>query len=83
MWSLETSTCKGSGRLANVAAPSLVVQSMADQGVFPSDARAIFAALGASDKSLEFVPGRHYFEEGEASRDRLADLLAGWIGARV
>ena len=83
MLSLETSTCKGSGRLANVAAPSLVVQSMADQGVFPSDARAIFAALGAADKSIEFVPGPHYFEDGEASRDRLADLLASWIGARV
>ena len=83
MWSLETSACKGAERLARVPLPSLVVQSLADQGVFPSDARAIYGALAAEDKSLEFVPGRHYFEDDEPARERLADLVANWILARV
>ncbi|HTQ15101.1 MAG TPA: hypothetical protein VMH86_14600 [Rhizomicrobium sp.] len=80
MWSLETSKCSGAGQLAKLAVPSLVVQSMADMGVFPSDARAIHAALAATDKTLEFLPGAHYFEDSETNRTRAADLMAGWIG---
>ncbi|HEY5071194.1 MAG TPA: alpha/beta hydrolase [Caulobacteraceae bacterium] len=83
MWSLETSPCRGAERLAGVATPSLVVQSLGDQGVFPSDARAIFAALAAADKSLELVPGAHYFEDLPAHRERAADLLTDWIRARL
>ena len=83
MWSLETSNCSGAAQLAKLKLPSLVVQSMADMGVFPSDARAIFAALAAQDKTLEFVPGAHYFEDSELHRNRAADLMAGWIDRHV
>jgi pimeloyl-ACP methyl ester carboxylesterase len=79
MWSLETSKCSGAGQLAKLKLPSLVVQSMADMGVFPSDARAIFQALAADDKTLEFLPGAHYFENSEKHRANAADLMAGWI----
>lgn len=81
MWSLETSKCSGAGQLAKLELPSLVIQSMADMGVFPSDARAIFAALAAPDKTLEFLPGAHYFEDSQKNRDRAADLMAAWIKA--
>ncbi|MGK2948339.1 MAG: alpha/beta hydrolase [Acidimicrobiales bacterium] len=81
MWSLEASQCQGAPHLARIAVPSLVVQSTADRGVFPSDARAIFEALAASDKRLELVPGEHYFETG--GRDDVAELLAGWITDRT
>ncbi len=80
MWSLEASQCQGAPHLARIVAPSLVVQSLADRGVFPSDARAIHDALAAVDKSLELVPGEHYFETG--GRDEVADLVADWIKAR-
>jgi acetyl esterase/lipase len=80
MWSLESSQCRGAPHLARVAVPSLVVQSTADRGVFPSDARAIVEALGAADKGLELVPGEHYFEDG--GRPEVADLVAAWIEAR-
>ena len=83
MWSLETSACRGADRLRQVALPSLVVQSLADQGVFPSDARAIFEALAATDKGLEFLPGRHYFEDDEPAREGVADLLTDWIRSRL
>jgi pimeloyl-ACP methyl ester carboxylesterase len=79
MWSLEVSHCQGAPHLARITVPSLVVQSTADRGVFPSDARAIHGALAAPDKSLELVPGEHYFETG--GRDEVAELIAGWIGA--
>jgi hypothetical protein len=77
MWSLSESQCTGSQHLPRVVVPSLVVQSLADRGVFPSDARAIHDALGAEDKRLEFPPGEHYFEDG--GRDDVADLVAGWL----
>ena len=77
MWSLSESQCNGSQHLPRVKVPALVVQSLADRGVFPSDARAIHDALGATDKQLELVPGEHYFED--TGRDDVADLIAGWL----
>ena len=79
MWSLETSQCQGAPHLAKITMPSLVVQSLADRGVFPTDARALHDALATEDKALELVPGEHYFETG--GRDEVADLLAAWIEA--
>jgi pimeloyl-ACP methyl ester carboxylesterase len=81
MWSLETSQCRGAPHLQRITVPSLVIQSLADRGVFPSDAQAIHDALAAKDKSLEQLPGEHYFED--TGPDEVADLLAGWITART
>jgi pimeloyl-ACP methyl ester carboxylesterase len=83
MWSLETSKCQGPPQLAKMTVPALVVQSMADMGVFPSDARKIFGSIAAGDKMLEFVPGAHYFEDDEARREAAIDLMAKWIGERT
>jgi esterase/lipase len=77
MWSLRTSQCRGAPHLARIAVPSLVVQSSADRGVYPSDARAIHDALGATDKELHLIPGEHYFEAG--GRSDVADLIADWV----
>jgi pimeloyl-ACP methyl ester carboxylesterase len=83
MWSLEASHCRGEAQLAKLELPSLVIQSMADTGVFPSDARQIFQSLAVTDKTLEFLPGAHYFEDGDRNRERVADVMAAWIAARV
>lgn len=83
MWSLRTSQCRGEPHLAKLAVPALVVQSLADMGVFPSDARRIHDAIGTAQKTLEFVPGAHYFEDDPRHRERAADLIAGWIAARA
>ncbi|CAN5617200.1 hypothetical protein BH20ACT2_BH20ACT2_17360 [soil metagenome] len=79
MWSLEESQCVGAPHLGRIHVPSLVVQSTADKGVFPSDAHAVHDALGAGDKTLELVAGEHYFEDG--GRDEVADLIAAWTEA--
>ena len=81
MWSLATSQCRGAPHLARITVPSLVVQSLADRGVFPSDAHAIHEALASPDKTLALVPGEHYFETG--GRDEVADLVAAWITAHA
>ena len=83
MWSLETSKCQGGDQLARLDVPALVVQGLADTGVFPSDAGKIFEALGSADKSLQLITGQHYFEDSRQVRDSVADRLAGWVQARL
>jgi pimeloyl-ACP methyl ester carboxylesterase len=82
MWSLEASKCQGGPQLAKVEVPALVVQSTADMGVFPSDARGIHEALAAKDKTLKLIPGAHYFEDSEAHRTAMIELVCAWIRAR-
>jgi pimeloyl-ACP methyl ester carboxylesterase len=83
MWSLETSKCQGPPQLAKLTVPALVVQSTADMGVFPTDARRIFESIAGPDKRLEFVKGAHYFEDREDHREAAIDLMTDWIGERV
>jgi hypothetical protein len=54
-----------------------------DTGVFPSDARAIEAALASDDKRLVELPGDHYFRGVDGARERLADEIAGWCSEHV
>jgi hypothetical protein len=82
MWSLRESDCGGAPHLRKIRQPSLVVQSLADTGCFPSDARAIFESLGADDKVLELVAGSHYLEEPAGARVEVADRIARWLRAR-
>jgi pimeloyl-ACP methyl ester carboxylesterase len=83
MWSLETSRCRGGEQLAKIDAPALVVLGTSDTGVFPSDARSIFASLASTDKTLQFVPGSHYFEDSVKCRHDVTDLMCEWISARI
>ncbi len=82
MWSLEDSHCSGAPHLARITQPALVVQSTGDTGVFPSDARAIYDALGSDDKKLEMIPGDHYLETPDTARDDVADLIAAWLAGQ-
>ena len=52
-------------------------------GVFPCDAEVIFNAISSKDKTLEMIPGAHYFEDSLANRNAMVDLCAEWIRARV
>jgi hypothetical protein len=81
MWSLRHAQCRGAPHLRRIAVPALVVQSLGDTGVFPSDARGIYDALGAKDKRLELVTGDHYLETPAGARRDVADLIAAWVNA--
>jgi hypothetical protein len=82
MWSLETSKCQGEPHLKKFDTPAIVIQSLADTGVFPSDARKIHDFIGSEDKSLHLVKGAHYFEDSAHERIAVADLMAEWIRSR-
>ena len=79
MWSLSESNCRAGPHLGRIAEPSLVVQSTADQGCYPSDATAIFESLGGDDKRLEMVAGDHYLVHPPEARGAVADIVAEWL----
>ena len=83
MWSLEESQCRAEPHLARITIPTLVLQATADSGVFPRDAQRIHDAVAATDKTLMFLNGDHYFREpAGARRDELADTIDGWLQER-
>ncbi len=79
MWSLSDSYCSGLPHLERINEPALVIQSNADTGVFPSDAKEIYDSLASSDKRLEMIPGDHYLETPSDARDDVADLISTWL----
>src|SRR5215468_7575622 len=83
MWSLRTSQCTAAPHLARIAVPSLVVHATADACVYESDARALFDAIGAADKRLEFIKADHYLIEPAGSRAQTADLIAAWVADKA
>lgn len=83
MWSLETSKCQGRPHLSKFDTPALVVQGLGDTGVFPQDARDIHRFIASADKTLELIPGAHYFEDSPEVRNAMASLVCDWARARV
>jgi hypothetical protein len=83
MWSLRRSQCRGAPHLARVSVPALVLQSTADVAVFPSDAEALFSALGSADKELQWMSGDHYLLAPEGAREEAADRVSAWLGQRT
>jgi pimeloyl-ACP methyl ester carboxylesterase len=83
MWSLRTSQCTAAPHLARITVPSLVVHATADTGVFDSDARALYDAVAAEDKTLAAIRADHYLQEPEGSREQAADLIAAWVTSRT
>lgn len=85
MWSMAESGCRAEPHLARIDDPAFVLQSTGDTGCFPSDAQQIHDGLGSKDKSIEFVPGDHYFLGPDELRPAVAARLAAWMedhGAR-
>ncbi len=79
MWSLEYSSCRGIPHLERIEVPALVIQSTADTGVFPSDAKTIHQHLASQDKRLEFMQGDHYLQNPKAARDEVTERIATWV----
>jgi pimeloyl-ACP methyl ester carboxylesterase len=78
MWSLRSSQCTAAPHLARITVPSLVVHATADACVYDSDARTLYDALAAPDKTLEFINADHYLQDPSGARDQAADLIATW-----
>jgi len=79
MWSLTDSDCRAELHLQRLDLPTLLVQPDADNGVFPSQADAIFSMIAAADKEYVTLPGDHYFQQPAGARDVVADTVAEWV----
>jgi acetyl esterase/lipase len=83
MWSLRTSQCSAAPHLARMRIPALVIHATADACVYASDARALYDAIAAEDKTLEFIRADHYLQEPDGARAQAADLIAAWVANRT
>ena len=79
MWSLRTSQCTAAPHLARITLPALVVHATADPCVYASDARTLYDALAAPDKTLEFIKADHYLQEPDTARAQTADLITALV----
>ena len=83
MWSLRTSQCTAAPHLARITVAALVVHATADACVYESDARTLYDAIAAQDKTLEFIKADHYLQEPDGARVRAADLITAWTTGHV
>jgi len=85
-WSGLSSNADVVQNAAKITVPSLVIYYRGDNGIFPSDARAVYEAIGAGDKQLASAPGDHYgFGVGTQERTGAPQALAqvvGWLQQR-
>jgi pimeloyl-ACP methyl ester carboxylesterase len=82
-WSLDDTNASAEPNLARIATPVQFVLGTADQGIFKSDAEALFAAAASADRTLEWVPkGTHYFIGQPDLRDLAVDLMEAWMRDR-
>ena len=82
-WGYDTSSGSAVEHLRSIRGPLLVLQSTADQGVFPSDAQALFDAATTSDKRLEWLRGAtHFFKDQPEHLDRLVTTVSDWLAER-
>lgn len=69
-----------------VTQPTLIVVYDGDNCVFPSDTDAIFAAIGADDKTRVSAPGDHHGRpinpEAGNGREIAGELIREWLSAR-
>jgi pimeloyl-ACP methyl ester carboxylesterase len=82
-WALDTTNAAAEPNLAACSVPALFLQGTADQGIFPSDTEALFAACGASDRELHWIAGgTHYFDGQPELQADVFDRIAAWLRRR-
>jgi hypothetical protein len=85
-WSGLSSNADVLRNAGQITVPSLVVYYRGDNGIFPSEARAVYDAIAASDKHLASAPGDHYgfgigTQERTGAPQALAQVVA-WLRER-
>lgn len=83
-WSLDDSVAAAEPSLARCRVPALVIQGTADQGIYPSDAQALFEAIATDDKELHWIKGgSHYFVGQPYLQEQVFDLLQSWLDGQT
>ena len=82
-WSLDDSRADGFVCAAGIAAPFLVIEGSADDGVPQPDSRKIFEAAGSKDKSMHVIKGAtHYYTNQPEQIAEATRVVRTWLAAR-
>jgi pimeloyl-ACP methyl ester carboxylesterase len=87
-WSGLSSNADLVANLARITTPTLVVQAGRDREIYPSDVKAMDAAIASPDKRVVTIDhARHYFEPelGEKTAphvEELMDIVVPWIAEK-
>lgn len=85
-WSATTSRANLLRNIRSVHAPTLLVELTGDQACFPADARDVYAAIPAGDKTHVRVAGTHFggpIAPGEPTGTELAaQRIRRWLSER-
>jgi carboxylesterase len=65
--------------LPKITAPTLIVQSPDDNRIAPDVAREALAALGATERRLEWVPGCGHVITVDRAREHVIALATSWV----
>lgn len=87
-WSGLSSNADFCRNIAEVSCPLLMVNALRDREIHPADARAMWAAVGGSDKTFQALDAEHYFEPafGEQTApdvDGLMKVVVPWVQERL
>lgn len=81
---LSTTNGLAERTLARTSVPVLVMQSTADQGVFPADARSLYEAVPQADKELVWIEqGLHFFTGQPDLQREVVDRAVTWLEAHA
>ena len=82
-WGLDTTNAAAKPSLAACSRPTLFIQGTADQGIFPSDTRALFEAADDIDKEIYWVAGgTHYFAGQPELQAEVYAHITEWLTKR-
>jgi hypothetical protein len=85
-WSGISSNADAVKNAAQIRVPSMVIYYRGDNAIFPGDARSVFEALAADDKTFASAPGDHYgFGVGTQDRTGAPEALkqvVNWLRER-
>lgn len=82
-WSIDDSNVNGPAAAAAITVPLLVVENSADEATPASDPRAIFAAAGSVDKTMQVIPGAfHYYQGQPELLAHAVDTTITWMANR-
>jgi hypothetical protein len=88
-WSGRSSRADFLASAGAVTVPTLFVPAAGDSDILPADADAMWAALGAADKTRHDIAGADHYLRPTARRadpmdprDELTEVLSSWLRAR-
>jgi pimeloyl-ACP methyl ester carboxylesterase len=80
-WSIDHSVANGPRCLSRITVPTLLMNFLADEIVYPSDAQEWHRAARSSVQTQDFPDVGHYPQRRPGVVDNIADIITEWVGS--